>query len=230
MGVNLVQVETSSASELTSHVKSALDAAMLGQSLIAPPALEITGMSGRCYRHFINNLVRATPESRYLEIGTWAGSTLCAAISNNLVHATAIDNWSQFGGPKARFEANLARFKTPQADVRFIESDFRTVDYSGIGKFNIYFFDGPHRYQDQYDGLVVVRPALDRQFIFIVDDWNMKQVRDGTRRTMQDNGFSSLFSIEIRTSLDNSVPKPHGAMSDWHNGYFICIAEQDGVA
>ena len=35
---------------------------------------------------------------RYLEIGTWYGSSSISAIYKNNINATFIDNWSQFGG------------------------------------------------------------------------------------------------------------------------------------
>ncbi len=227
MNAHILQIETSVPSEATARVKAALAASLTGNSEIDRQALMIPGMSGRCYRHFINNLVRMTPEARYLEIGTWAGSTLCAAISNNRVSATAIDNWSEFGNPKPLFETYIARFKTADARVRFIESDFRAVDFSALGKFNIYLFDGPHEYQDQYDGLEMALPALEERFVLIVDDWNWERVREGTRGAMHANRVSPLYSIEIRSTLDDSHPANAFETSDWHNGYFICVAGRD---
>jgi hypothetical protein len=225
---HIVEIETSTPTEMAARLKAALAAALAGESEIDPQILTIPGMSGRCYRRFINNLVRATPDPRYLEVGTWAGSTLCSAISNNRVSAVAIDNWSEFGGPKALFEKHLAQFTTPQAQVRFIENDFRAVDFSTLGRFNIYLFDGPHEYRDQYDGLDLALPALEEQFVLIVDDWNWEHVRDGTRRAMQANRLSTLHAIEIRSTLDNSHPIISCELSDWHNGYFFCVAGRDG--
>lgn len=68
------------------------------------------GMSGYKYRKFINLLISKIDNPRYLEIGSWKGSTLCSAISNNVVSATAIENWSQFDGPKDEFISNKNRF------------------------------------------------------------------------------------------------------------------------
>lgn len=31
---------------------------------------------------------------RYLEIGTWKGSSICSEMSNNKITCTVIDNWS----------------------------------------------------------------------------------------------------------------------------------------
>lgn len=208
---------------LVALVKRAFARANNEGSEIDPQLLKLHGMSGRLYRHFINNLIRECESPHYLEVGSWSGSTLCAAISNNAVWATAIDNWSQFGGPKTEFELNVARFRTPQAYTNFIESDFRAVDYKLIGPFDIYLFDGPHEYQDQYDGLALALPALADQFVFIVDDWNFEDVRSGTKKAIADIGLEVEYSIEIRSSLDGTHPTIAHENSDWHNGYFISV-------
>src|SRR5262245_15381786 len=67
------------------------------------------GMSGRKYRCLINNLIGRLADARYLEVGSWAGSTACSAIYGNRVRALCIDNWSEFDGPKAEFQQNVAR-------------------------------------------------------------------------------------------------------------------------
>jgi hypothetical protein len=219
----IVETETSSRCALIPFVREALRLALQDKSEIDPDVLPMEGMSGRRYRHFINNLIGIMPDARYLEVGSWAGSTLCSAISNNAVRATAIDNWSLFGGPKAQFEANLRRFRTGRAYVNFIEDDFRKVDYEGIGPFNVYLFDGPHDAKDQYDGLMIAQPALDNEFVFIVDDWNWVQVREGTLLAIRQLGLSIVFSAEVRTTRDNSQPAMQRQNSDWHNGYFIAV-------
>jgi hypothetical protein len=204
-------------------VKQSLDRALA--NIGVPPFFvrSIDGMSGQKYRTFINNLVGSYPDPRYLEIGSLAGSSAAAALYGNAVKALCIDNWSQFGGSRATFLANIERVLSPAVDFQFIESDFRSVDYTSLGRFNIYFFDGPHEELDQYDGIMVVRPALDKFFILIVDDWNWRQVRLGTFRAMKHAGYSILSSIEIRTTQNNTQPAVRGKNSDWHNGYFIAV-------
>ena len=53
------------------------------------------GLSRRKYRSLINNLVQKIKDPRYLEIGTWLGSTACSAAFKNDLKITCIDNWSQ---------------------------------------------------------------------------------------------------------------------------------------
>jgi hypothetical protein len=224
--MHVTQIEESPGDALAGHIKAALVKALQNDSEIDPEILTMVGMSGRKYRHFINNLIRSMVRPRYLEIGCWAGSTLCSTINRNRLEVVAIDNWSEFGGPKDQFLANLNRFKTPGAKVDFIESDFRKVDYGALGEFSIFLFDGPHEYQDQYDGLALTAKAMAKRFIFIVDDWNWERVRLGTFGAIKALDMSVVYSLEIRSSLDGTQPVVNGAQSDWHNGYFISVLEQ----
>jgi hypothetical protein len=183
----------------------------------------IDGMSGQKYRTFINNFVGSHPDARYLEIGSWQGSTAAAALYGNSVKVLCIDNWSQFGGPKSAFFANIERVRSRAVDFSFLECDFRRVDYTSLGRFNIFLFDGPHKELDQYDGIMFAQPALETSFVLIVDDWNYRQTRVGTLRAIRDAKYSIACSIEIRTTQDNSHAPVEGKRSDWHNGYFIAV-------
>ena len=84
-------------------------------------------MSGQKYRTFINLFVHSSPNPRYLEVGSWAGSTAVSALYGNQVKAVCIDNWSQFGGPRDKFFANIAMALSPEIDFSFLEQDFRTA-------------------------------------------------------------------------------------------------------
>ena len=68
------------------------------------------GMSGIKTRHFYNNLL-TIEGSRYLEIGTWKGSSVCSAMCGNSGSVFCIDNWSEFGGPKSEFLENFEKYK-----------------------------------------------------------------------------------------------------------------------
>ena len=68
-------------------------------SKITNDIIEMDGMSGTKTRHFYNNLLNFQ-DARYLEIGTWKGSSVCSAMCGNKGTIVCIDNWCQFGGPK----------------------------------------------------------------------------------------------------------------------------------
>ena len=110
-----------------------------------------------------------------------------------------------------------------------IFEDFRRVDFGRIGKSKDYLFDGPHAYQDQYDGLAYAWDALTDEFVFIVDDWNWEAVRAGTMDAIRDLGLEIALQIEVRTTQDNSHPEISGKQSEWHNGYFISVLRKNGT-
>lgn len=203
-------------------ISCALYFALYNIHALPNPILELEGMSGVRYREFINRLIGHLPDPRYLEIGSWKGSTVCAALYGNQAKALCIDNWAQYGGPRAEFFSNLSLVQMPTV----IESDFRHVDYASVGSFNVMFFDGPHSETDQYDGVRLTQPALDNEHVLIVDDWNWRSVRIGTLRGIRDSSLNILSIIEIRTTLDNSHPTVSGKHSAWHNGTMIAVLQK----
>jgi Methyltransferase domain len=209
------------------RIWSAFQSSLALDNKLPDRLLDLPGMSGRKYRRFINRLVHETPDAGYLEIGCWTGSTTCAAIAGNTVRVICIDNWSEFGGPKAEFQKNIESVLSRQTDFRFIESDLRSVDYRDLGTpLNIYLFDGPHQYQDQYDGIVIAQPALADIYVLVVDDWNWPFVRHGTQDALRALGMEVPYSIEIRTTQSDRHPVQAGPMSDWHNGYFFAVCKK----
>ena len=217
------------ANAATALLLASFKRAMALDHKLHPAVAGMQGMSGRKYRYLINNLIEATKDARYLEVGSWAGSTACAAIHGNRLAATCIDNWAEFGGPKETFLNNVNVVKNDNVDFTFIENDFRKVDFSRIGKFNVYLFDGPHEERDQYDGLVMGQGALDDLYTLIVDDWNWPAVRKGTFRALEDMQASVTCSIEIRTTQTDTHPKLEAfEKSEWHNGYFLAVCRKGG--
>ena len=186
----------------------------------------IEGMSGRSYRLLVNHLVSGAESVKYLEIGSWAGSTVAAALYGNTAKALCIDNWSQFDGPKDQFRENIKKLQLEDR-IELLEEDFRNVDYGSIGRFDVYLYDGPHKEVDHYDGIVLTQPALEKNYLLIVDDWNWIGVRIGTLRGLSAAKSTISFAIEVRTTEDNEHPVEGGRDTDWHNGCFLAVVEKN---
>jgi hypothetical protein len=116
----------SSFEELRQHIETAFEKAKRNESKITTGILNMQGMSGIKTRHFYNNLLNRD-DARYLEIGTWKGSSVCSAMCENKATVVCIDNWSEFDGPKNEFLINFNTYKG-ENDARFIEQDCFTVD------------------------------------------------------------------------------------------------------
>ena len=103
MGINIlyiyIYIYIYKMSDLIKHIKKSLVNTNNYSSKITKEILHMDGKSGKKTRHFYNNICSMN-DSRYLEIGTWKGSSICSAMCNNNMTCVAIDNWSEFGGPK----------------------------------------------------------------------------------------------------------------------------------
>ena len=186
----------------------------------------MSGMSGKKYRYLINNLISFITDARYLEVGSWKGSTACAAMHGNKCKVTCIDNWSHHGTDNRDFFNNTKESLSDDVDFTVIEKDFREVDYSSLGKYNVYFFDGPHEEKDQYDGVALAQDALDHEYILIVDDYNFDRVRKGTQNAIKDLNLKVSAEVTVLTSIDDDVPTVHHEKSEWHNGYYIAVIKK----
>ena len=103
------------------HVETAFQNAENKISKITDEIINMEGMTGTKTRHFYNNLLNMD-DARYLEIGTWKGSSVCSAMCGNRATVTCIDNWSEFGGPKSDFLINFEKYKG-ENNANFIEDN-----------------------------------------------------------------------------------------------------------
>jgi hypothetical protein len=87
-------------------------------------------------------------------------------------------------------------------------------------------YDGNHTNDSHYRALSHYYECLDDVFIFIVDDWNWKDVRDGTINSIQNLNLKVLYENEIRLTWDDShTPQPE-ASNTWWNGIYVAILQK----
>ena len=190
----------------------------------------LEGMSGAKTRILYNELCTLKFQDRptqYLEVGSWKGSTLCAALQfNPHCQGTAIENWALFGGPKAEFDANLAYFGIGERTTVFEEDAF-SLDASKISKkIDVYLYDGDHEEASHYKGIRHFWPVLADQAIVIVDDWNWAAVRKGTFDALKDVGANIIEKFEIRYTMDEShTPKETACVEFW-NGIAVFVVSK----
>lgn len=213
--------------EMVKVVRDSLQQAYCGDPSISKDLEKLEGMSSRRFRFFLNLLPKKIDKPRYLEVGLWKGSTFCSAIWNNAsLTAAGVDNWSLFGGPKEACLENVKKFSEGNPKISVIDSDFKKVTYTKLqgSPFNIYFYDGGHSYEEQRDCLKIVDAALDNKFLFIVDDYNWKEVREGTKDALK--GYNVLYQFEVRTTMDDSHSSQSNTYSNHHNGLFVAVLQK----
>lgn len=140
--------------------------------------LDIPGLSSTLIREELNRACRGGPV-RILEVGSWHGSTAVAmCYGNNVEYIDCVDNFSEFGGNADALRDTCRRFALP---ARVHDVDFWTMPASQFDgrTFNVYLYDGPHDREHHAAELGWAWPHLEREFLYIVDDFSWPRVREG---------------------------------------------------
>ncbi len=209
------------------HIAAAIDAAVAGRSRLSAEVLGVQGMCGTYNRHFYNNLCNFAG-CRYLEIGSFHGASTCAALYGNEISALCIDNWSEFGGRRGRFEDAVQRFRG-RSSVTVVERDCFDLETSELGPFDVFLYDGAHDHASQYRALQHYAPTLAALAVVVVDDWSRRQVRDATREAIRDCQLDIAFEREVLPDESDTADKDHerGARG-WWNGLYIALIRRPG--
>ena len=215
-------IQAAEAQFLIEHVKRSIKNAEVGKSNLTKEVLHLSGLSSSKVRHLLNNLC-TLPNSYYLEIGVYQGSTFISALYNNtntLIDAIAIDNWSEFGFQKDVFLNNCIHYLDKNS-FRFYESDSFSVNLNDI--FNqpvtIYFYDGNHSVEAQRKAFTYFDAIFADIFIAVVDDWNWEQVKVPTKKAFVELGYTVLFERELPARYV-------GDLENWWNGIYIAVIQK----
>jgi predicted O-methyltransferase YrrM len=118
------------------------------------------------------------PGECYVEVGTYHGSSLIAAMFESDADFVALDNWSLGDGSREQLERNLARFDLAGRPT-LIEGDaFDTLRSGALEgrSVGVYYYDNGHEYEQQLDGLRLIEPYLADGALVIVDDTDWEGV------------------------------------------------------
>lgn len=211
------------AQSLDGQVAWAIRMADAGVSPLPESVYNIHGMSSRKTRRLLNHLC-SIPGRRYLEVGSWKGSTLVSALFGNessVERAVAVDNFSEFDGPKAELQRNISAFLGAFGDrLDFVEADcWEYAPRLGADRFNVYFYDGPHEEVDQYNAFASFDHALEDPFVCLVDDWNHPPVPQGTARAFRDLRYHVLREWVLPARFN-------GDLDHWWNGLYVAVVRK----
>ena len=112
----------------------------------------------------------------YVEVGSFKGLSLIAAMLGNTGDFVGIDNFSLDEGNRALLEANLRRYGL--AGHTILEGDaFTLLRRGALGdrRVGVYYYDAAHDYESQVRGLRLIEPYLAAGALLIVDDtdWDL---------------------------------------------------------
>lgn len=194
-----------------------------GLSSIDPNA---THMTARANRRLLNFLCGGRGTAlHYLEIGALRGSSLAACLDGNrgaIDHAHTVDSFVAFDGGPAFVHEAARRHAVPYT---LHETDFRDADLvADLARRNhfvdVYLYDGPHAEADHADAFLLFDPVFEPTFFAVIDDWNLPQVRAGTKRAFDVLNYTTLYQRRV-------VHRPDGRHS-WHNGIAFFLLRKPG--
>jgi len=195
---------------MVEHIKNSIRRADLLKSKLIPEIIELEGMCQGKLRHLLNNIVDI-PGARYLEVGVYRGATFISALyKNDYDKAIAIDNWSEFGDYREDFTEKCNKYI---GEYELINDDCFNVKLRD--KINIYFYDGHHSTKAQSRALAHFYDSLEKEIIFIVDDYNWPPVRTGTDQAVKD------WKILYETNLGDLH-----TTSDYSHGVYISVLKK----
>jgi hypothetical protein len=187
-----------------------------GISKIDNDILSINGMSTPKVRHLMNNIC-SFDECKFLEVGTYMGSTLCSAAFNNNGSFIGVDNFSEFhsvvnpshvnsqDNTRANLKKNIDSLN--QKNISFYEKDFFNIDLNIKEKINVFFYDGVHTIEHQYSNLKIAKTFLDEYVVYIVDDFFCKvsKPKQASITAINDFKFEVLFYCELPENKNNEL-------------------------
>jgi hypothetical protein len=144
----------------------------------------------------------------------------------------AVDNYSEFTSntyehPRDSFYRQLDTFLSAEEKDKIIfhEIDCFELDLAALPKIDIYFYDGEHSEESHYNALKYFEPTLADTFILVVDDWERKGVRDGTRRALREINYNVVSSRAIIPQFRENAPD--NPTTNWWCGAFVAVLEKN---
>ena len=201
------------------------------KSNVTDRSLKINGLTSEKIKHFLNNLCQQE-DTRFLEIGSYRGSTFCSAIENNEIKAVSIDNWSTPTINPARNVEGWTGTEDPLTDfkqniqsvlgknqVMGFNEDVNNIDLVKMPfKFNVVFYDGDHTYDSTHGFLNKFSSVFEETFVLIIDDWNWEQIKTATEDWAKTN-TTTIYKKEIKTTGEDP--------EDFWNGLGIFVLRKN---
>jgi predicted O-methyltransferase YrrM len=201
---------------------------------VLDPCHDVVGMAS--YRklmllRLIASLLPRDGTECYLEVGSYQGKSLIAALRDNpFVPAVACDNFSEFdasGSNQATLEQNLRRYGVA-GQVRCFDMDFRTLMAGwhelALPPVGAYFYDGAHDLASQRDAITLVEPLLAPRALVVVDDWRF--ARDSASRAEAGTREAIAASASHWTQLRVLPARFNGDRDLWWNGVAVFAFER----
>lgn len=149
----------------------------------APILAEVGGLACENNLALLNLAASLLEEGEsYVEVGSYKGLSLIAAMLGNEGDFVGIDDFSMGEGGGELLEANLHRYGL--SGYTLLEGDaYKLLRAGALGgrRVGVYYYDAAHDYESQFEALRLVEPYLVEGTLLIVDDTDWKQVARAMR-------------------------------------------------
>ena len=190
--------------------------------------VHIESLTSNITRNFLNNIC-SYPDTKYLEVGVYAGGTFYSALQNNNTKGYAVDDFEKAYVPW-RDDISFNEHKDPKKaflqppwwpDKRYDFELFegKVVDVTLPEKCNAIFYDADHDPIQQYKNLSHLLQFFDDEFILMVDDANMEGVVESVEDLVKHKKLKVIFEKKILTD----IPEDY---SSWWNGIYILLLQK----
>ncbi|HYM64131.1 MAG TPA: class I SAM-dependent methyltransferase [Gaiellaceae bacterium] len=117
----------------------------------------------------------------YVEVGSFRGTSLVAAMLGNDGEFVAIDDFSFDEATPEGLESSLERFGLEGATI-LAGNAFELLERGALEgrSVGVYYYDAAHDHESQLRGLRLVEPHLAHEALLIVDDSDWDEVRRAT--------------------------------------------------
>ena len=196
-----------------------------------PQEYNIAGWCAAPTMHLINYFVSNCLEDneQYLEIGTYCGKSVIAALNNNNKLANVIDPFDLFlpDGKfiKSEWDKNIDKFAI--RDCITLYKQFCDKFDGSLPTIGIFYYDGNHDSGHTYEGLKKYEKYLSNQTIIIVDDY---YIREGGKQPYAYPGYDIVKNpVEVDTNrwINECKYATLVCCTKWINGQAIIFYDRN---
>jgi hypothetical protein len=184
--------------------------------------LEIPGLTSKRVQNLLMGL--GGKVNTYLEVGSAMGAT-AAAVGVNDIDIHCVDNWSgEIQPQRNNFSLpnnTLDEFNNNTGHIKQLtvhNSDMLTVDLTTLPKIDMFFYDGPHDFENTKKAVEYYSSVFSDTVLLIFDDANWTEVVKGAEAGVESSGLDIVYNRLLLNEVENP--------NMWWNGLYIMVVKK----
>ena len=184
--------------------------------------LEIPGLTCKRVQNLLMGL--GGKVNTYLEVGSAMGAT-AAAVGVNDIDIHCVDNWSgEIQPQRNNFSLpnnTLDEFNNNTGHIKQLtvhNSDMLTVDLTTLPKIDMFFYDGPHDFENTKKAVEYYSSVFSDTALLIFDDANWTEVVKGAEAGVESSGLDIVYNRLLLNEVENP--------NMWWNGLYIMVVKK----